>query len=133
MTLTDFLLARIAEDEAVAGAVPSPVAAAGKLETLTGRARAKYIAAWQPARVLAECAAKRAIVGLHELVPSDEWDAYQSGQWGHTRIPGRVGCNICDDAYGDGTSVRGSDGCDTLRALAGPYSSHPEFEASWRS
>jgi hypothetical protein len=58
-TLTDFLLARIAEDKARAGAVPSPVTTGGRLDTLTGRARARFVADWQPARVLAECEAKR--------------------------------------------------------------------------
>lgn len=96
MTLTDFLLARIAEDEAVAGeATPGPWYADADYSTVTaapftsaraaydrdylagevdcwvipesmdssvGRHNLAHIARHDPARVLAECEAKRRIV-----------------------------------------------------------------------
>jgi hypothetical protein len=81
MTLTDFLLARIDEDEAAAksadGVCPAPwgrsepptSSACGHLEDAVGTAVAvtapvfqAHIARHDPARVLAECEAKRRIV-----------------------------------------------------------------------
>jgi hypothetical protein len=56
MTLIDFLLARIAEDEAVAR----------DSLALYGPGSSLYVARHDPARVLAECAAKRRIIAAHE-------------------------------------------------------------------
>ena len=81
MTLTEFLLARIAEDEAVATLVQS---------------------------VLAEDAAKRAIVALHGPVGID--------------------CRSCGTAYEHGVDYP----CPTLRALAVPYANHPDYDQAWR-
>lgn len=54
MTLTEFLLARIAEDEAIA------------------RATTAHIAHWDPARgILATCTAKRRLLALHGHVSRD--------------------------------------------------------------
>lgn len=64
MTITDFLLARIAEDEALAGAVEADNFSQGPIGTgddpwPSERAFAEHLT---PARVLAECEAKRRIV-----------------------------------------------------------------------
>lgn len=70
MTITEFLLARIAEDEAAADRVEfRPYLGEGAPELLT-------------ARVLAECEAKRQIIELHQRCnvhdhPGDECDACQ--------------------------------------------------------
>ncbi|GAA1138517.1 DUF6221 family protein [Nocardioides aquiterrae] len=90
MTLTDFLLARIAEDVAgaeAADAVPAPWGF------------------WDDGRVLAECEAKRRIVGLHGRV--DPCDAH------------------------DGATLETVE-CDTLRALAAVYADHPDYREEWR-
>lgn len=132
MTLTDFLLARIAEDEQHArrllkdlvsqiedgGATtddlgpitPQRMLAADLAAKYRGQsrwdnvARGQYITAIaDPARVLAECEAKRRIVGLY----APGWPLYEE-QW---------------------SSYAG----DTLRFLALPYTDHPDYDESWRS
>lgn len=73
MSITDFLLARIAEDQAVARAALTGIHGEHKTsrdyadyvlssERDTTEAQDEFIETFWPARVLAECAAKRAIV-----------------------------------------------------------------------
>ena len=127
LSLTDFLMQRIAEDEAVAqAAVDDDGGETGGMEDsfdqLTGRAKwcgveviPKYgddlarliVRTAVPARVLAECETKRRIVELHDPV-DDKPDGW---------------CNRCD---GDGWP------CGTMAALALPYADHPAFRAEWR-
>jgi hypothetical protein len=125
MTLTEFLLARIAEDEAVASA-----ASIGRHWTWDGpdllsdhigafrlpeciidteganppdpEGAGVHIARWDPARVLAECEAKRRIV------------AEMANYWveGASRT-------------GDLPEV-------VLTALALPYADHPDYRDAWR-
>jgi len=65
-TLSDFLLAQIAEDEAVARE-----ADAADIQTVPH----EHVARWNPARVLAECESKRRIVVLHsDIDPCDAHD-----------------------------------------------------------
>jgi Family of unknown function (DUF6221) len=66
--LTDFLLARLAEDEAVASAT---LANFGLARDLKGPMLA-HVTHFDPARILAECEAKRRIVGL-KAQPSDPY------------------------------------------------------------
>lgn len=133
MTIMDFLLARIAGDEAVARA-----ATPGPWETMTeetadgeniyytvehgraqlcdmsstsmqGRSDAEHIARHDPARVLAECAAKRAIV--------EQWND-----------PASFG------PFSDAVGVGIAEGIDTaLRALAAVYTDHPDYRQEWAS
>ncbi len=133
MTLTEFLLARIAEEEAV-----SRAAVEGPWDTMTqetadgeniyftvdtasgdpildlhesgalGRSTSEHIARWDPARVLAECEAKRRIVEAH--LSSEAW---------------------CDHCSG-GELMGNPDGCPTLRLLALPYADHADYDESWR-
>jgi len=86
MSIVEFLLARIAEDEEVA--------------------QARH----DPARVLAECEAKRRIVGLHERRP--DWPD----------------CQECGDR-----DYQKPWPCSTLRLLALPYSDHPDYRPEWRT
>lgn len=87
LTLTDFLLARIAEDEAAAQAASlhgdttwtqtDPLRKEGQVESVRSVVtyddgspnadQAAHIARHDPARVLAECEAKRRIVGTGEF------------------------------------------------------------------
>jgi hypothetical protein len=116
MTLTEFLLARIAEDEAVARAAAGESAyphygdtaaeevvamAEGEGCALEGT---QHFARWLPARVLAECEAKRQIVEYAEYLAVD---------------PDESG-------YSDGTSGRGAMER-VLRFLALPYADHPDY------
>jgi hypothetical protein len=85
VTLVEFLLARIAEDEAVARLASgdrwnrladgnpkfSKVVAWGltPIGAMNAEQDADHIARWDPARILAECEAKRRIVEWHHRVP----------------------------------------------------------------
>jgi hypothetical protein len=118
-TLTDFLLARIAEDEAAVAAIlrqhPSWTADDGDVldqpEYAIAHARGNYaashIARWDPARVLAESEAKRSVVELHRTDATD---------------PEVIVCAVC--LYGPP--------CETLRLLALPYADHPDYRPEWR-
>lgn len=123
--LTDFLLARIAEDEAVARAATPGVWIAGMessdslasrpMVAAGGQRDETHIVRWNPARVLAECAAKRAIIAEHPI----DMDAIEPG------------CRTCDsDSEND---VWGNGPCATLRALAQPYADRPDFREEWRA
>lgn len=117
MTLTDFLLARIAEDEAVARAashqkVAGPfhgkwqadsalLMANGALE----RIDREHIARHDPARILGECEAKRCIA-------DNPPERYEDGEARE------------DDAYGEWFW--------TCRVLASVYASHPDYDEGWK-
>lgn len=108
-TLTDFLLARIAEDEADAEAHPDP-------NMWDGNPRGWF----DPDRVQAECDAKRRILKLHE--PRD-WDEGVGPD-----VPkGTPVCTTC----GDGEFWSVAHPCDTLRLLALPYADHPDYREEW--
>jgi hypothetical protein len=68
---------------------------------------AEHIARHDPARVLADVAAKRAIVARH------------STGTGSLRALGWY-CEVCND------------GCAELPALAAVYADHPDYDESWR-
>jgi hypothetical protein len=99
MTITEFLLERIAEDEATGADLEQE--ANLTLETLG-------------CRVLAEAAAKRAIIALHAPVTAP-----------HGTLPI---CAECGDWW-DGSPIDYP--CDTLRALASVYADHPDYDAGW--
>jgi hypothetical protein len=129
MSLAEFLLARIAEDEADARDafydgqrwVPEEeavVAADKDLDAvlfLDRKRDATHAANWSPARVLAECEAKRRIVELH------------SGQ--HECVGEKYGdphaCIMVAD-----WSVYALD--PTLLLLALPYADHESYQPEWR-
>lgn len=105
LTLTEFLLARIGEDEAVARRVavetayppPKPIGGIPRLG----------IVGYSTARVLAECEAKRRIVEAH---------------------PSRFGgCETCHELDGPDAYAP----CATLRALAAVYAQHPDYRSEW--
>lgn len=151
--LADFLLARIAEDEALARAAAADVITMGRSDGETWHARdyehegigvngwpdegksygertpvTDQITAWSPARVLAECEAKRRIVGAHPLtslvVPV------------HTGPQPEVGCETCHTVTAasvtDPDYVEALGPCETLLALALPYADHPDYDEAWR-
>ena len=125
MNLAEFLLARIAEDEAAAAAAVSRRDGVDKWEavgsgTVVGPGydkvkhvmlpssedgAARHIARHDPARVLAECEANRRIVALHGEV--DPCDAH------------------------DGATFETVD-CETLQVLALPYADHPDYRQEWK-
>jgi hypothetical protein len=138
MTLTEFILARIAEDEKVARGVAEPLYPSedlserfGSFESDHTDGDSAHIQRWEPARVLAECEAKRAIVkaasGWRHEVVEDCWYtcAAATGE--------RDGGECCDDA-------RRGQHCDcgrdykvlqVLGLIASIYADHPDFDPAW--
>jgi hypothetical protein len=126
-TLTEFLLARIAEDEERARRAADVDGAAELLAALPTPLFEGLRAAF-PARVLAECEAKRRIVAEHEMTTIREtttakgtyhWPAY---------------CRRCtmDGEYADISREPREEPCVTLLALALPYADHPDYRDEWR-
>ena len=118
LTVVDFLLARLSEDEAKAQAVLDHE---GSLREINERIRFSYrwamlyggshsfhIGAPSPARVLADVAAKRRIV-----------EAFTEERW-------RIGDLTPRRA------VTTFEGRAVLTLLAQPYSDHPDFNEEWR-
>lgn len=156
MTLTEFLLARIAEDETDArsamGSTPGddktpsdwwvkethsmvyaghwvPVVETAERSipngdgdgVITWRVAAPlgHIARHDPARVLAECEAKRRIADMH--TSDATWDGGEE-------------CAQCSfhEAYEGFNDVSETFPCTTLRLLALPYADHPDYDEKWR-
>lgn len=124
MTITEFLEARISEDEREARVAKSEFAHGG-------------FGCYGPARVLAECAAKRAIVGelngwIHEYNDEDMW--YSCGLavslWGDE--PDEPGSG-CSDESKQGRCTCGLERRKMLilKPLAAVYASHPDYEQGW--
>lgn len=120
MTITDFLLARIAEDEKLAKAAAVSMHGEHHADrhdwasyTIPGErdttaAQDDFITEWWPARVLAECAAKRAIIEAWS--PPSETDGWAVD--GH------------ESAYHAGLHR-------ALCALAAVYADHPDHREEW--
>ncbi len=130
--LAEFLLARIAEDETAARTVYSPgtwrsgttytafVSVEAHSWTVVSdleRGDADFIARHDPARVLAECEAKRRIVELHPKI----LEAYPD--------PKAYCCSACSA----GGEYPGGWPCATLCALTLPYADHPDYRDEWRA
>ena len=109
LALTDFLLARFAEDEAEAR-----------------RWQERQIR-WPSRKILAECEAKRRIVELHQANTWPEWP--EAG----------VVCASCTTPIEPAMPARAGVSemvrypCTTLFALAQPYADHPDYREEWRA
>jgi hypothetical protein len=103
LTITEFLLARIADDEEAAGADPGCEC----LGVQFGIGHGPVC----PERVLAECEAKRRIVEEHP----------DYGGYGES-------CARCAESSIDLAPWP----CPTLRALASVWSDHPDYREEWR-
>lgn len=161
--ISEFLLARIAEDEAAAqasakvnpppwrvhlsrmggdtglvmgGETPANRYLDGALwdnegaDSLSmGPATAGHIAQWDPARVLAWCAAIRTIVELHRHEAKGPGPVLYDGS--RNMNEGVFGCVICS-CVGDDPGWHLTYGwCDTVRALASVWADHSEFDPAW--
>lgn len=132
-TLTEFLLARIAEDEDAAMMSPmrtweahipgtfEPIQIIHKRRDVVAadveENAARHIARWTPARVLPECEAKRGIVELHQ-----PYDIPQNMRWGSILACGM--CGSVDDSPEEWP-------CESVKALAHVYADHPDFDPAW--
>lgn len=113
VTLTEFLLARIAEDEELADRVEfRPYVGEGVPQSLQGR-------------VLAECEAKRRIVeSCRPVYPVFYRESVRRlcEERNETSVP--------IEAVGDAMWPHDA-AEDTLRALASVYADHPDYDPSW--
>ena len=135
MGIVDFIRARLDEDEQVARAA-SPgqwhaneesdeVLAEDGITVADGfalsgrqlRATTEHIARHDPARVLAEIDAKRRLLTL-----AFQNAAVIDGEWGCGHDAEAIEAHMCDPV----------DEIPELRALALPYSDHPDYREEWR-
>lgn len=103
--LTDFLLARIAEDEAVARTAAPDEYTPPNGYGYDARGAARPV--MSRSRVLAECEAKRALVEMHTAAAAE---AIAKPAWGPIAITTRA----------------------VLVELASVYADHPSFREEWR-
>ena len=136
--LTEFLLARIAEDESAASALTDIDEDEWSVDVnnrssdlhplityVTDKYRPQLAQQRDPARLLADCDAKRLIVAIHspykptgDPVYSPDWS---SDAW-------CVGCGYDNNAEHVTAHI---DDCLILRALALPFATHPDFRLEW--
>lgn len=121
MTLTEFLTARLDEDEAWArGQQEARRAQALAARSAFGVSHLVVGDRLNPARALAEVAAKRAIVALHE-----PFEPYGGLGWK---------CETCaenSEADYDGSPMIEWP-CMTVRYLASVYVDHPDYRDEWK-
>lgn len=106
MTITEFLKDRIAEDEK-------------KASSLLAATQEGYDINEYAERVLAECAAKQAIIAEHG---DEEVASLDRATWGQAFLV----CRVC--AVGDRQVVAP---CPTIRALSAVYKDHPDYRQEW--
>lgn len=119
MTITEFLLARIAEDEERAWFVARQIGGqSSPFEPWRLSWHDEYdLLCVEPSRAIAECAAKRQIVGLTDDIT--QMDVMVEGEF---RTEGRRDLS----AYPYLGDV-------VLRALAAVYADHPDYDPAWRA
>lgn len=127
--LVEFLLSRLDADERDASAIANCEYYHG----VESDAEAEVQRLSDPVRVLAECAAKRALVELHRATLGAE--VHQNGRW-DAEAGVMVACRYwycasCDHDRDYGFIGGPNEGCETLRILAQPYSAHPDFDPGW--
>jgi hypothetical protein len=127
-SLTEFLLARIADDEAVANGAASNSSAVyptypEDLASVRNPRVQDHFARWQPARILAECEANRRVIELH--TPYRVQTRNDGLNWNYQRC---ATCTEPEDLAVDESYWP----CKTIQALALPYNDHPDFRDEWR-
>lgn len=118
VSITDFLLARIAEDESMAVAEQSADQDGNGKAAELGAHAARLVG---PARVLAECRSRRGILAEHPAAP----------QWG----PGDqqiIICDQCSELLAPGRHLLVAYPCPTVRHLAAVYSEHRQYRDEWQ-
>lgn len=130
MTLTEFLLARIAEDEAVARRCNTgpPIVLALQVGMDHHEGVESGWVEVDAGRVLAECEAKRAIVASGPSECGMYADQFEGGST-HYPDPDYFGyCEGCAAAEAADNVWRLA-----LTALAAVYAGHPDFQEEWRA
>ena len=122
MTLTEFLLARIAEDEAAAHKEDADYANTTLLPTYDSEHQARR----NTERVLVECEAKRRIVERCRPLVAVVWresDRLLASAFDEMHMPTLAhSAPIWPNGHAEAT----------LRDLALPYSDHPDYDEAWR-
>lgn len=158
MTIVEFLLARIGEDEALARAADASRwrgedkgitfdvysdkfddgEAMARLDADT-RANQDHIINWSPARVRAECAAKRAILEDHAPTVTSHIRYGYDAEGESFPLPYVPACRQCTKSVDTARVTSDWDvadrivaPCDTVRIMAAVYSDHPDFDPAWR-
>jgi hypothetical protein len=133
VTLTEFLEARIAEDEAVATAASiSPwnhdgghyvgAGVHGYIAEVDDLEDAAHIARHDPARVTAECDAKRQIVAALDMTPCPCQQSQRCVVHDSSAGPPE----FARERYADTTTDA------VLAALTLPYADHPDYRPEWK-
>lgn len=131
--LSEFLLARIAEDEEAARQIKvfSDQAVVAHLSDAGTGASLGDLVVFDPARVLAECNAKRRLVAEHPEITvwheseNPNGDRIDEPEW------------LCGRCVNTGARQPWTDvdlleyPCPTLRLLALPYREHPDYRSEW--
>ncbi len=122
--LTEFLMARIAEDEGMASAVRDlhELVACQSDDDRTLLAQQ-----FDPARVLADCDMKRLIMAIHSAY-APTGDPIYSPDWSLNDW-----CIGCSYTSNEERVTEHIDDCPILRALALPFTDHPDFRGEWNS
>jgi len=107
VTIGEFILARVADDEFLARHIATRRAPRCGI---AGAAEVARIDTWDPARVLAQCSVRRKLVVEHRVAGL---------------VPGSARC-------GCGGPGPACPPCLTMRALALEWADHPDYEATWR-
>lgn len=150
MNITEFLDARIAEDEAVAARalgrddIGSTIWCAendGAITEVEAEVEAGFVRRFHPTRVLAECAAKQAILEAHQ--PTVETVEWFDDVTGIGTAPVCPSCRPKDPTDWNppiGMAGIRPDGfipsyvlapCPTLRAIAAVHKDHPDYQEEW--
>lgn len=132
MTLVEFLLARIGEQEAAARGQIELRAARYPGEDFDSGGETFWVdrGPWMyadPVRVLARCEADRRIVTEVHHRAADGPRAEYLSKWQEDACEGCGWGGPCDDYH-----VEHVDQCPTLRLLALPYADHHDYDPSWR-
>ncbi|HEY8699369.1 MAG TPA: DUF6221 family protein [Arthrobacter sp.] len=117
-SIVEFLLLRIAEDEATASLLAKGDAGHSPMtQVYTGM---EWVTTpLTTDRLLAECKAKRAIMKLHAPVRDEGWKSGAAHDW--------QWCGSCGSIDDSPEPYP----CDTLKAIAAVYVDHPGYDPEW--
>lgn len=101
---------------------PMPRVYANEITEMDSSA-AGHIARHDPARVLAEVAAKRRILELHRRADAEPWWPAGAGPAAY--------CIGCGGSFQEEAMVPDANDCPVVRLLAAPYSGRPGWDPSW--
>lgn len=119
MTPAEFYAARLDELEAVGRPLAAPYVFFEDWAALS-LGEIDYVKTLNPAYILADIAAKRAITALHASMEDRSWLSGGPNNW--------LYCTTCGTT--DDFPVAWP--CDTLKLLIQPFAAHPDFDESWK-